>query len=83
MGLLFCDLDRFKVINEGWGYDDVLDYFRRSERNGRGASKYHGGDGPLSVSDLADPNPLTMRLLDAAPRCRRRSRHRRQRRLQR
>lgn len=52
--------------NKGWGYDDVLDYFRRSEANSRGASKFHGGDGPLSVSDLTDPNPLTLRLLDAA-----------------
>lgn len=52
--------------NKGWGYDDVLDYFRRSEANSRGASEYHGGDGPLSVTDPADPSPLTLRLIDAA-----------------
>jgi choline dehydrogenase len=34
----------------GWGYDDVLPYFRRSESNWRGASQWHGGDGPLSVA---------------------------------
>jgi len=34
----------------GWGYDDVLPYFRRSESNWRGASRYHGGDGPVCVS---------------------------------
>jgi choline dehydrogenase len=34
----------------GWGYADILPYFRRSEQNWRGESLYHGGDGPLSVA---------------------------------
>jgi choline dehydrogenase len=34
----------------GWGYDDVLPYFRRSETNWRGETTYHGGDGPLCVT---------------------------------
>jgi choline dehydrogenase len=34
---------------QGWGYSDVLRYFRRSESNWRGVSQYHGGSGPLSV----------------------------------
>jgi choline dehydrogenase len=34
----------------GWGYEDVLPYFRRSESNWRGASHYHGGEGPVCVS---------------------------------
>ena len=34
----------------GWGYDDVLPYFKRSESNWRGESRYHGGAGPLKVS---------------------------------
>lgn len=33
----------------GWSYEDVLPFFRRSERNSRGASNYHGGDGPIGV----------------------------------
>ena len=37
--------------NPGWGWDDVLPLFKRSERNGRGASEAHGTDGELSVSD--------------------------------
>lgn len=37
----------------GWGYEDVLPYFRRSESNWRGASRYHGAHGPVCVS----PNP--------------------------
>ena len=34
---------------EGWSYDDVLPYFRRSEDNERGEDPFHGAGGPLSV----------------------------------
>ena len=44
--------------NPGWGYDEVLPYFIKSERNQRGASRHHGGDGPLSVSDIGERNEL-------------------------
>jgi choline dehydrogenase len=43
----------------GWGYEDVLPYFLKSERQERGASFYHGSDGPLWVGDLRSRNPLT------------------------
>ncbi|KXK72576.1 MAG: GMC family oxidoreductase [Pseudomonas asiatica] len=36
--------------NEGWGFDDVLPYFRKSEMHHGGSSEYHGGDGELYVS---------------------------------
>ena len=35
----------------GWGYEDLMPYFRRAENNSRGASAYHGTGGPLAVSD--------------------------------
>lgn len=35
----------------GWGFADVLPYFRKSEGYERGADAFHGGDGPLRVSD--------------------------------
>ena len=35
----------------GWGYDDVLPYFIRSEGNTRLGAPYHGQDGPLHVED--------------------------------
>jgi len=35
----------------GWGYEDLLPYFRRAEDNSRGASAYHGAGGPLTVTD--------------------------------
>ncbi|MFI1797521.1 GMC family oxidoreductase [Streptomyces sp. NPDC020379] len=44
---------------DGWGYGDVLPYFRRSEHNTRGADAYHGTGGPLTVSDLRDRHPLS------------------------
>jgi choline dehydrogenase len=35
----------------GWGYRDLLPYFRRAENNERGACAYHGTGGPLPVAD--------------------------------
>jgi choline dehydrogenase len=50
----------------GWGYDDVLPYFRRSEGNERGADAYHGEDGPLVVADGRSDHPLCTLFLEAA-----------------
>jgi choline dehydrogenase len=36
---------------EGWSYDEVLPYFKRSEDNERGEDAYHGVGGPMRVSD--------------------------------
>ena len=51
---------------EGWGFQDVLPYFKRSESHFGGATDIHGGDGPIHISQLADPRPLTARFLEAA-----------------
>jgi choline dehydrogenase-like flavoprotein len=54
----------------GWSYDDVLPYFRRSECNQRHAGSdrdyWHGGNGPLHVSDVRSPNPFSHRFVKAA-----------------
>ena len=42
----------------GWSAEDTLPYFIKSESNSRGASAYHGADGPLAVSDIVDRNEL-------------------------
>ncbi len=42
--------------NAGWGWDDVLPYFKRSEHNERGGDAWHGTGGPLNVMDLRSPN---------------------------
>jgi choline dehydrogenase len=51
---------------EGWGYDEVLPYFRRAEDQQRGASEYHGIGGPLRVEDPRYTHPLSRAWLDAA-----------------
>ena len=61
------DYEHWKDLgNEGWGYDDVLPYFRKSERQERGTSTYHGADGPQCVGDLRCVNPLTRAFLAGA-----------------
>lgn len=53
------DYDRWAALgNTGWGYRDVLPYFIKSEGNERGADAYHGGDGPLKVSDIGSRHEL-------------------------
>ena len=42
----------------GWGFDDLLPYFIKSEDQSRGASAWHGAGGPLAVSDLPDRHEL-------------------------
>ena len=52
--------------NAGWGYDDVLPYFKRAEHNERGADAWHGSGGPLNVMDLRSPNRFGPVFVDAA-----------------
>ena len=49
----------------GWHWDAVLPWFRRSEGNVRGSDALHGGDGPLTVSDLRYVNPLSHAFVEA------------------
>ena len=37
--------------NQGWSYDEILPYFRRSEDQRRGEDEYHGVGGPQKVED--------------------------------
>jgi choline dehydrogenase len=52
--------------NEGWGFQDVLPYFKKGERQERGANEYHGAGGPLNVADLRSVNPISRAFIDAA-----------------
>jgi choline dehydrogenase len=71
-GLLYVrgqheDYDRWRQRgNTGWGYDDVLPYFRKAENQQRGADKYHGAGGPLPVSDWRHADPLSEAFVVAA-----------------
>jgi choline dehydrogenase len=51
--------------NPGWGWGDVLPLFRKIERNERGESTYHGGDGPLGTSDIHERPELMEAIIRA------------------
>ena len=71
-GLLYVrgqheDYDRWRQHgNAGWGYDDVLPYFKKAENQTRGADQYHGTGGPLPVSNMVVTDPLSKAFMDAA-----------------
>lgn len=52
--------------NPGWGYEDVLPYFRMSEDQENGADRWHGVGGPVTVSNLTERNPLCDALIASA-----------------
>ena len=65
------DYDQWASLGaEGWGWKDVLPYFRRSECNERVAGHdddpLHGGKGPLPVMDLRTRNPFSRHFVEAA-----------------
>lgn len=71
-GLLYVrgqheDYDRWRQCgNLGWGYDDVLPYFKKAENQQRGADDFHGVGGPQPVSDLNFADPLSAAFVAAA-----------------
>src|SRR6202790_4468647 len=53
------DYDEWRQMGlAGWGYDDVLPYFKRSENSWRGETAHHGAAGPLAVSPARQSSPL-------------------------
>lgn len=50
----------------GWGYEDVLPYFKKSQHQVRGENKYHGVGGPLWVSDLPSRDELADAFIKAS-----------------
>lgn len=55
------DYDRWAYEEgaEGWAFKDIKKYFLRSEGNAVFSGDWHGTDGPLGVSNLQDPQPMT------------------------
>ncbi|TBV14344.1 GMC family oxidoreductase [Stutzerimonas kirkiae] len=64
------DYDRWEAAGcPGWGWNDVLPYFKKSEGNRLGQSlQYHGTQGELLVDRPRNPNPLSERYIRAAER---------------
>jgi choline dehydrogenase-like flavoprotein len=61
------DFDRWEREGAtGWGYKDVLPYFRRGETWEDGANSYRGGDGPIGTQRAKTPDPLFPAWVEAA-----------------
>lgn len=54
------DFEDWKAMgNPGWGWDDVLPYFKKLETNDQGADAYRGGDGPVHIAtNTSELHPL-------------------------
>jgi choline dehydrogenase len=63
-----ADYDRWAQLgNLGWRYDDVLPYFRKSERRiGKADERFRGREGPLTVADLDFSHLLCDLFVEAA-----------------
>lgn len=54
------DFEDWKAMgNPGWGWDDVLPYFKKLETNGQGGDAFRGAGGPVHVATMdRDLHPL-------------------------
>ena len=63
-GLIFIrgqkeDYDQWRDLgNVGWGWDDVLPYFKKAEGNDRLGEPLHSQQGPLKASSIPKKHPL-------------------------
>jgi len=49
----------------GWGYADILPYFKRAEDNQKMSNAFHGIGGPIGVSDPINPVPIDYAFIKA------------------
>lgn len=54
-----------ELCGAGWGYEDLLPYYKKAEHQQHGASEFHGSGGPLSVSDLRSPHVMSQAFVTA------------------
>jgi choline dehydrogenase len=60
------DYDNWRQMGcDGWGYGDVLPYFKRLESYSGGESEYRGRQGPLNVTRPAVKNPVFKAFIEA------------------
>jgi choline dehydrogenase len=73
-GLIFIrgqkeDYDGWKSLgNTGWGWDDVLPYFKKAEGNDRLGEPLHSKTGPLKASSIPKKHPLVESFIKSAVR---------------
>src|SRR5262249_49600965 len=61
------DFDGWAALgNDGWGYDDVLPYLKKSETYHGPASPYRGDTGPLSIINYLKPSSVGHAFVEAA-----------------
>jgi choline dehydrogenase len=61
------DYDRWQQLgNEGWSYQEILPYFKKSEDYEGGKSAYRGIGGPLHVINYRNPAPVSQAFVSAA-----------------
>jgi len=61
-----ADFDQWRDLgNTGWGFEDVLAYFNKSENRERDARSNQVEGGPLNVSDLRSVNPVSRAFIAA------------------
>jgi choline dehydrogenase len=61
-----ADYDGWRQLgNVGWGYEEVLPYFKRSMNQERGEDEFHGVGGPLNVKDGNSPMTMHKMFIDA------------------
>jgi choline dehydrogenase len=71
-GLIFIrgqkeDYDGWKNLgNTGWGWDDVLPYFKKAEGNDRLGEPLHSKTGPLKASSIPKKHPLVESFIKTA-----------------
>ena len=73
-GLLYVrgqarDYDMWSQLgNRGWSYEDVLPYFRKSERRENAApdDELRGTEGPLNVADVSETDPVLDQVIESA-----------------
>lgn len=62
-----ADYDGWAALGcDGWGWDDCLPYFKKSENNERGSDEFHGNAGPLQVANQKNPRPISHAFVEAA-----------------
>lgn len=60
------DYDQWRQSGlRGWGFADILPYFRMSESYEGGENEYHGGQGPLNVTESPMDNPVFDAFIEA------------------
>ena len=65
------DYDQWRQLGlDGWGYADVLPYFKRSETSWRGETEHHGGSGPLTIAPGHTPDAVIQPAIMATARAR-------------